>query len=233
MALLMSMLRYDVNGVTRALLSIGICDQPVNKEALRKDVAGLEQKYYGLPMSQIKLGEALGELLELSSRYQVKIPPELSLMVKMLMTIESIIAQLDPQLSIVDIAEPYGRKIMMQRYSPAHIRQDLSELGFDYLRILKTFPRKTEDLLDLIAEGELKIKLEHTHLNRMTAKFDIMSNRLSLSILLAGIIIGTAMIADQINSSLMDKIPLVEIGFISALILGLFLAYSILKSGKY
>ena len=54
-------------------------------------MARLEQKYYGLPLAQIKLGAAMAELLELSTRYQVRIPAELSLLVKMLMTIESII----------------------------------------------------------------------------------------------------------------------------------------------
>ncbi len=65
--LLVSMMRYDVYGVTQALLTIAIGSQGVNREELSRDVARLEQKYYGLPMSQIKLGESLAELLELST----------------------------------------------------------------------------------------------------------------------------------------------------------------------
>ncbi len=231
--LLLSMVNYDVNGVTRALLAIGISTQHVNREELRRDVARLSQRYYGLPLAQIKLGVALAELLELSTRYQVRIPAELSLLVKMLMTIESIISQLDPELSIVDIAEPYGRKVVLKRYSPAHIKSGLQRVAFDYGRIIKDFPRDLENILSLISEGEFKIKLEDVNLNRMTAKFDIMSNRLSLAIIVASIIIGTSLIADKASSRIMTTIPLVELGFIIAMILGLFLAYSIIKSGKY
>ncbi|MEA1962296.1 MAG: AarF/ABC1/UbiB kinase family protein [Bacillota bacterium] len=233
MNLMISMMRYDVNGVTRALLSIGIADLPVNKEALRRDVSGLEQKYYGLQMSQIKLGEALAELLELSSRYQVRIPSELSLLVKMLMTVESIVAQLDPQLSIVDIAEPYGRRIMMKRYSPSNIKHEITDIAFDYYRLFRTVPREIDEMLNLLSSGELKIKMEHENMVRMTAKFDVMSNRLALAIIVASIIIGTALMADKMNGSLIEKIPMVDLGFALAMILGLFLAYSILKSGKY
>jgi ubiquinone biosynthesis protein len=149
MDLLLAMMRYDVNGVTRALLSIAISSHHVNRDELRRDISKLEQKYYGLPMSQIKLGEALAELLELSTRYQVRIPPELSLMVKMLMTVESIVAQLDPQLSIVDIAEPYGRRVLLKRYSPSRISSGLRDLSMDYLRLLKNSPHDIEILLTL------------------------------------------------------------------------------------
>ena len=231
--LLLSMIRYDVNGVTRALLSIGISTQYVNREELRRDVARLEQKYYGLPLSQIKLGVALAELLELSTRYQVRIPAELSLMVKMLMTIESIISQLDPQLSIVDIAEPYGRRVLLKRYSPARIKSGIQSIAFDYARIIQNLPRDLEKVLSLVSEGEFKIKMEDVNSNKMTAKFDIMSNRLSLAIIVASIIIGTALIAQKMNSNIISRIPVVELGFITAMILGLFLAYSIIKSGKY
>jgi len=231
--LLLGMIKYDVDAVTRSLLAIGISSQYVDREELRRDVAKLEQKYYGLPLAQIKLGASLAELLELSTRYQVRIPANLSLVVKMLMTIESIIAQLDPQLSLVDIAEPYGRRVMLKRYSPDHIRRSLQGVALDYMRIMKNLPVNLEKIVSLVSEGEFKIKMEDVNLNKMTAKFDIMSNRLSLAIIVASIIIGTALIAEKMNSSIISRVPVVELGFVVAMVLGLFLAYSILRSGKF
>jgi ubiquinone biosynthesis protein len=231
--LLLGMIRYDVNTVTRALLAIGVSSQYVNREELRQDVARLEQKYYGLPLAQIKLGAAMAELLELSTRYQVRIPAELSLLVKMLMTIESIITQLDPQISIVDIAEPYGRRVLLQRYSPDRIKSSLQGMALDYARVVSNLPGDLEKILSLVGEGELKIKMENVNVDKMTAKFDIMSNRLSLAIIIASIIIGTALIAEKMNSTIISRVPVVELGFIVAVVLGLFLAYSIIRSGKF
>ena len=231
--LLLGMIKYDVEGVTRALLAIGISSQYVNREELRRDIAKLEQKYYGMPLAQIKLGASMAELLELSTRYQVRIPANLSLVVKMLMTIESIIAQLDPQLSLVDIAEPYGRRVLLKRYSPDHIRHSLQGVALDYMRIIRNLPVSLEKIVSLVSEGEFKIKMEDVNLNKMTAKFDIMSNRLSLAIIVASIIIGTALIAEKMNSTIMTRVPVVELGFVVAVVLGLFLAYSIIRSGKF
>lgn len=116
MDLVMAMVRYDVNGVTRALLQVGIATRHVNREELRRDVSRLQQKYYGMPFSQIHVGEALGELVQLSFKYQVRVPPELSLMVKMMMTIEGLLSRLDPGLSVVEIAEPYGKAILKKGF---------------------------------------------------------------------------------------------------------------------
>jgi ubiquinone biosynthesis protein len=82
------MVRYDVNGVTRSLLNIGEETQHINREELRRDVSKLQKKYYGMPLAQINIGESLLEILDLFTHYQVRIPAELSLLAKMLMTIE-------------------------------------------------------------------------------------------------------------------------------------------------
>lgn len=231
--LIISMMRYDVRGVTDALLSIAIGGQAVNRAELVRDVARLEQKYYGIPMAQIKLGESLAELLELSARYQVRIPPELSLLAKMLMTVESIVIQLDPQISIVDVAKPYGRRLMMQRYSPQQLSSKSFDLALDYARLLQKMPQNTDNLMRLLNEGEFSIKLEHVNMKPIASKLDLLSNRLSVAIILAAIIIGSALIMDSGATSLINHIPLVDIGFSIAVVLGLFLTYSIIKSGRY
>ncbi len=231
--LIIAMMRYDVSGVTDSLLSIAIGGQSVNRDDLVRDVAKLEQKYYGVPMSQIKLGESLGELLELSSRYQVRIPPELSLMAKMLMTVESIIVQLDPQISIVDIAEPYGRKLMLQRYSLRQMSRKSFDLALDYTRLFQKMPHNAENLMRLLNEGEFTVKMEHVNLKNFAYKVDVLSNRVSVAIILAEIIIGSDLIMDSNSTSILNRIPLVDIGFSIAVILGLSLTYSIIKSGRY
>ncbi|SHG60720.1 2-octaprenylphenol hydroxylase [Thermosyntropha lipolytica DSM 11003] len=233
MNLIINMMRYDTHGVTRALLDIGIGSQYVNQEELRRDVSKLQQKYYGLPLSNINVGEALGELVELSVKYQMRLPAELSLMVKMLMTLEGLITQLDPQISIVDIAEPYGKKLILRKFSPARLKQNVEDLAIDYGSLFKSLPRDMENILKTISEGQLQIKMEHTNIRKLAERIDIMSNRLSLAIILASIIIGTSLVVDKAGSALLNRIPLVELGFSIAVILGFVLAYSILKSGKY
>ncbi|MGS0764437.1 ABC1 kinase family protein [Syntrophomonas curvata] len=233
MDLLVGMMRYDVNAVTRALLDIGIGSQSVNQAEFRRDISRLQQKYYGLPLSQISIGEALAELVELSFKYQVRIPAELSLLVKMLMTVENMVSQLDPQLSIVDIAEPYGKKVIRQRFSMENIKERVGNLLIDYTGLAQTLPRDVDNVLRMLEAGEIKVQMEHHNLYKLANKVDILSNRLALAIILASIIIGTSLVAEESRSNILSRFPLVEAGFLVGILLGLGLVYSIFKSGRY
>jgi len=232
-ALLIGMMRYDTDAVTRAILDIGISHQRINKEELRKDVSSLQHKYYGKPLSQIDIAEALHELIDISVKYQMRLPAEVSLLSKMLMTVETLVTQLDPEISLVDLAEPYGRKVLAKKMSPDQIKQVVTAMLGDYANLTRSFPRQMDTIMRMLADGELKIKMEHANLRRLASRIDILSNRLSLAIILASIIIGSSLVVENSTSNILGRIPLVELGFITALILGLFLVYSIIRSGRY
>lgn len=231
--LLISLMRYDANMVTRILLDIGIGSENVDREVLKKDVARLQQKYYGLPLSEINVADAISELIEVSIRHKMRLPPELSLVLKMAMTLESIVSQLDPEISIIDIAEPYGKRLVAKKYSPHNIIRTLEEVFIDYSELARHLPNKTDSILTLIEEGDMKLKLEHANLNKLSSRLDIMTNRISLAIIVASIIIGSSLALGKTTHSIISKIPLVEIGFASAMVLALLLIYSILKSGRF
>ena len=231
--LLIGMMKHDVMGVTRSLLDIADNTQQISPEELRRDVANLSRKYYGLPLSQINVAEALRELLDLSAQYRVRLPAQLSLLIKMLMTIESTIAGLDPTLSLVDIAVPYGKKAVKARLAGPRIKRELGELLFDYTHIARRLPQDISSILKKLHEGQITIRVEDSRVEKLGIKLDLISNRLSLAIILASLIIGTSMFANLSGSSLLSRLPIAELGFILALLLGLFLAYSILRSGRF
>jgi ubiquinone biosynthesis protein len=226
-------MKHDVMGVTRSLLDIADNTQQISPEELRRDVANLSRKYYGLPLSQINVAEALRELLDLSAQYRVRLPAQLSLLIKMLMTIESTIAGLDPTLSLVDIAVPYGKKAVKARLAGPRIKRELGELLLDYTNIARRLPQDISSILKKLHEGQITIRVEDSRVEKLGIKLDLLSNRLSLAIILASLIIGTSMFANLSGSSLLSRLPIAELGFILALLLGLFLAYSILRSGRF
>lgn len=231
MDLVLSMVRYDVNGVMNNLLALGISDTGrIQREVFRKDVARLQRKYYGLPMSKIHIGEALQELVELTMKHQVRMPAELALIIKMLMTMESLVAALDPDLSIVEIAEPFGRKIVKQRYSPGRIKDRARDTALDYIDFSRAFPQRVTSILEQLEDGDLGIDIEITNARDFYRMVDLTSNRLSVAIVTAALIIGSslAMISSK-RTSVLAQIPLAEIGFILSFLMGLFLVYSVVR----
>ena len=86
----------------------------------------------------------------------MRLPAELSLLSKMLMTVESIVTQLDPKISLVDLAEPYGRKVLALKMSPDQI-VGTHQCVWDYAELARS-SLPFDKIMAMLANGELKIR---------------------------------------------------------------------------
>ncbi|MGE5454641.1 MAG: ABC1 kinase family protein [Methylocystaceae bacterium] len=231
--LVLAMSRYDASGVVRTLVNIGSSGEPVAREELQRDISRLQKKYYGVPMARINLGEAISELIDVSMRHQIRIPAELSMVAKMGMTVEGLVTQLDPHLSIVEVAEPLARRVILGRLKPSRVKNDVRDLLLDGIGLAREFPRQAHSLITQLEEGDLKIRLEHSNLRRLINTMDIIANRIALAIITGSIIMGTSLLAKQGYNASWHGISLVVVGFFFAVVLGMFLIYSIIRSGRY
>lgn len=231
-SMILSMVRYDVDGVMRGLLEIGVVHQRVDRAALRRDLTRLQEKYYGLPLAEIHVGEALRELVDLSFTYRIRIPSEFALAIKCLITTEGVLEQLDPQISLLVLAENFARGVLRKRLEPSSIKRSLSRVLLETLGLAQSIPRRTENVLSLLEEGEIKIQLEHRNLRPVARSVNTFTNRLSLSILIGSLVVGSSFIARS-SEGFLRTIPIAEIGFIAAAAMSVWLILSIIRSGRY
>jgi len=231
--LILALVRQDVNLIVRSLLKIGVVHKGINLQGLKKDVSRLQRKYYGVPMSQIKLGDTLTELLELTYTYQVRIPPEVTLLIKSMVTLEALVQVLDPDLSIVDIAEPYGKKLLRKRLSPRRLGSAASEQLLELGGLLTDLPSRLENVLSMLEGGRLKAQIDVQNFRTFINILNLISNRISISIIIASIIVGSSLMAQNTVSSALMRYPVVEVGFVIAVLMGLWLIFTIYRSGRY
>ncbi|MDH7479851.1 MAG: AarF/ABC1/UbiB kinase family protein [Syntrophomonadaceae bacterium] len=230
--LILAMVRYDVDSVLRSLLDIGVVQHRVDRAALRRDLARLQEKYYGMPLAEIQVGEALRELVELSFVYNVRIPSEFAMAIKCLITTEGVLEQLDPQISMLELAENFARQVLRRRLEPSRIRRSLTRVLLETLGLAQSLPRRADNVLGMMEEGEIKLQLEHHNLRPLVRSVNTFTNRLALSILIGSLVIGSSFIARTADSFL-RKIPIAEIVFVAAAAVSIWLILSIVRSGRY
>lgn len=236
-SLVIAMMRQSTDGIIKAITRMGLVPEDVNMSRLRIDVDRLRDKYYDVPFSQVSIGEAVNDLFSVAQKHRILIPTDLSLVGKSLLTMEGIVAKLDPDLSIIKIAEPFGRKLLKERYQPKKVAESAFNQGIEYSEILLDLPKQLQELVSLARKGKLPLEISVPQAAIFVRKLDRMSNRLSFSIgllsfsiIMVGLIIGSA-IREQ--SSVLWKIPAVEVGFMVALLLFVWLILSIFKSGRF
>ncbi|WP_046212792.1 ABC1 kinase family protein [Paenibacillus wulumuqiensis] len=232
-----ALLRKNTDSMVRAVMRLGFVPEDINMSALRNELERLREKYYDLPFSQIDLGEALNEMFAIIRQYKIDIPTDLALLGKALITLEGVIERLDPSLSILNMAEPFGRRLLSERYSPSKIRQRITDGAFQAVEILTDLPRQASELSRVIRSGKLKVEVSVPELGELLHKMDQISNRLAFSIVLLAFSI--IMVGLIIGSSLRDQtpilwgLPVVEIGFAIATLMVIWLLVVIFRSGRF
>jgi len=95
-------------------------------------------------------------------------------------------------------------------------------------------PGKLISLLDKLVEDNFVIKFKHINLEGLINKIDIVSNRLSISLIISALIIGSSMILQTGMQPIVFGIPLLGFfGYIIAGVMGLWLVIAIFRSGKF
>jgi ubiquinone biosynthesis protein len=103
----------------------------------------------------------------------------------------------------------------------------------DGLSLIASLPKDLSRLLRAARRGRLQIQVEVLPLKHFGEKIDRAVSRLSLSIITAALIIGSAIVANsESNSSSTGLSTLGLLGFIAAASGGIWVLISIWRSGK-
>lgn len=236
-ALIIALMRKNTDSMVRAILRLGVISEDADRAALHDDMDRMREEYYDVPFHKVSIGKALNDLFGIARKHRLVIPPDLAMLGKTMLTLEGVVGNMDPSFSIVQMAEPFGRQLVKQRFSSNRLQRKLWGGVADLVESLVELPAQARQLSSLISKGKLKVEVGVPELQSLMRKLDRVGNRLSFSIVLlafsiimVGLIIGSSLRGEP---SLIWDFPSVEIGGVVALLLFLWLLFSIFKSGRF
>ncbi len=237
-SLVIALMRQSTDAIIKAITNMGIVPDDINISAIRTDVAKLYEKYYDVSLSQVSLGQVVNDLFLVAYKHKIRIPPDLTLLGKTLLTMEGIVVKLDSEISILKIAEPFGKRLLLERFYPKNVAGSLWHQVVGLGEFVLDLPKGLKEIALLFKNGKIKQEMSFPEVELILSKLNRISNRitfsiglLSFSIIMMGLIIG-ASLTDQ-ASTLFLKIPIIEIGLAIAIFMFLLLLYSIFKSGRF
>ncbi len=228
-----AVVRRDAAMATQVLLRLTLWEERPEMRLLEGEMADFMGKHLYKPLKDIEVGKLLQQLIELASRHKLRIPADLFLMMKALATVEGVGRLLYPEFDMIAQAAPFIEKVKMNRFSPKRIADDIAVLASDSIAFVQQFPKDLLEITRLIRQKKLSVKFEHQGLYDLLATHDQISNRLSFAIIIAALIIGSAIIILSKIPPYIFGISLIGIiGFLAAAIMGIWLLIAILKKGR-
>jgi len=231
--LITTIVSRDVGAIVRVLENSGVVPDEANIKVLEQDISELIVKYYHISLAKMDMRTATDDFFMLASTHGIKFQAEFMLLGKALITYEELARILYPQFNFFTEAVPYLKKLTARKYKPANLMKDLLRIADELKWLLVESPREFRQVVGKLNKGEFQVQMQHKGLEPLIREIDRSSNRVSVSLLVAALIVGSSMIITVEKGYMLFNLPLLGlVGFLFAGILGVYLIISILRSGK-
>lgn len=228
-----AIIRRDEPRTAQILLRLTDWDDEPNVAQLEKDVADFLAQHLFRPLKEIQLAKLLQHLLELATKHRMRMPPDIFLMLKALAQVEGVATMLNPEFDMIQKATPFIKQIKMARLAPGRLADDVLKLVEQSYEFLIDFPKDLLELSRSLRQKKLSFNLILKDLDKMLATHDQISNRISFAIIIAALIIGSALIVISNMPPLFYGISVIGLaGFLTAGFLGIWLLVAIIKKGR-
>jgi ubiquinone biosynthesis protein len=231
--IIIGIVNQDSHKLTRALIEFSRSENVPSRERLEYEVFELVESYAHLPLKDINMGDLIPKMLSLVFDYNLRLPPNMFMLSKALITIEGVGSRLDPEFNMMERVEPFARKLILRRFSPERLGKSAYSSASDVLSILERLPEDTQEMIKVVKSGRLKLDFENTGLDPIFTQANRIVNRLTFSIIFAALIIGSSLLLHARVPPLWQGLSLIGLaGFAPAAIMGLWLLVSVVRNSR-
>ncbi|MGQ9492479.1 MAG: ABC1 kinase family protein [Anaerolineae bacterium] len=235
--LLVHMLNQDVDQLTQAIIRLGAVERFADENALRRDIQRLFLRYYGLSLEEVHLGDFLEDVMTIAFRYRIHLPADLAMLARTVVVLEGVACTLAPGFVLVEKARPFVKQLVSEQLSLQRFGERAVRTLHEIDQLVQVLPQRLDRLSSQLEQGNMTLGIDLRHLQNLLVKMDRIANRLSFSILIAALIIGSALIILGGEAASVWRIPIIgialpvaQVSFLIAGLLAAWLLFSIMRS---
>ncbi|MCP1583534.1 ubiquinone biosynthesis protein [Pseudoxanthomonas mexicana] len=232
--LLHGLVVHDSAAVAEVLADWTEENNDIDEVRLQESADVFVDQYRGVPLKDLRMGAMLGDVTAMLREHGLSLPADLALMIKAFLTLEGMGRQLDPDFDMASEARPYLERAMLERFAPDVLvrrgRRTLSGL----VDLLRDMPRDVHRLLQSARRGKLQMHIEVDTLRAFGEQVDRAANRLTMGIITASLVIGSSIVMNSVGGGVSNRwlMALGVLGFVGAALCGVWILFSIWRSGR-
>ena len=234
-SMLVAIVNQDVLMLTSLIKRVGNCPMDLDEAALSNDIADFVGQYSTQKVAHFDMSGALNDFVSVVRRYEISLPGEAMLLIKVLVTLEGTGRLLNPQFSLMEIMKPFQRMLILKRMSPARQMRKMRRFYLEAEQLVDAMPQRVSNILEQIQTGRFDVHLVHRRLGPT-------ANRLVVGLMTSALFLGSSLMLSykvpplffpgEGPLGIQDLSFLGLTGFFVSLMMGLRLMWAIRKSGN-
>ncbi|MDJ0784571.1 MAG: AarF/UbiB family protein [Desulfosarcinaceae bacterium] len=236
---------HDYDMVIDALTEAGLIDPAtIDLTSFRIDLKDMSEPFYGRALSTISVKDVYDQVMQVILKYRLRLPRNLMLLLKTFIQTEALGKILGSKASLLEVTRPYARKLLERGYDTQKILKNVGRDLRDVGAITRQLPRLTHEILKRTAAGDHRLEVRHNGLTELQPSVERGINRIIVGLIISASTIAGALILNSsqnvlvlsfnifggVSLSLTQLLGLM--GYSIATILGFWLIWSIVRSGK-
>ncbi|QEW04265.1 ABC1 kinase family protein [Microbacterium lushaniae] len=171
-----------------ALEGVSVTRGDVDRYAFREALRSFVSLYSDRSLTEVGFARLASELLALLREQRLQLPREVALIFKVLMMMEGIGVQLDPQFDLTAVLTPYARRLVRERFAPAAIANRIARASADAGTLALELPTRLRRVIDTVDRNGLEVHLRAAELEPLVGRAERIGNRLVAGVITAALI---------------------------------------------
>ncbi|MGH3009731.1 MAG: ABC1 kinase family protein [Gaiellaceae bacterium] len=224
----------NIDQLPKRLADLGVRYPKEREGELRAELRELYYRYYGAGLSEIDPIQVIREGFQLIYSLNLRLPTRFLLLDRAIATLGSVGQELYPDFNVFEVARPYARDLMLERFTPERVARRARREAIRYAQVIAEAPHQFHDFMEEIRDGQIEVGFVHKGLDELMQKIDVVFNRLVVALVVVGGLIGSSLIGIFAKGGPhVLGVNVISIGgFAFSMVLGLWLLWGVVRSGR-
>src|SRR4029450_13249737 len=181
-----------VDALPRRLAELGVRYPREREDEFTEELREVYYRYYGVSLADIDPLQVIREAFELIYGMNLRLPTRFVLLDKAIATLASVGIELYPDFNVFEVAKPYARNLLVERFSPERVLARARKESGDLARVGAALPYQVHDLLEEVRDGQIEVGFVHKGLDEFMHKVDVAFNRLVVALIVGGGLVASS-----------------------------------------
>jgi ubiquinone biosynthesis protein len=224
----------NVELLPKRLSDLGVRYAKEREQEFLAELRELYYRYYGASLAEIDPVQVIREAFQLIYSMNLQLPTRYLLLDRAIATVGSVGVELYPDFNVFEVARPYARGLLLERFTPQRIARRARRDAIRYAEILAEAPYQFHDLMEQVRDGQVEVGFVHKGLDEFLENMQRVFNRLVIALMVTGGLIGSSLIGifAKTGPQLLGINVISVVGFALSTVLGLWLLVGVVRSGR-
>ncbi len=150
-----------IEALPKRLAALGVRYPKDLEEEFVAELRDVYYRYYGSSLSEIDPIQLIREAFALIYRMHLQLPTRFVLLDRAIATLGSVGMELYPDFNVFDVAKPYARELMIERFTPQRIARRTGHELRHMASMLHELPYQVHDTLEQVRDGQIEVGFRH------------------------------------------------------------------------